>query len=103
MLSPMGTEKSIRCSALAAPVISSLTNVSNGIQIKWTAVSGAPRYNIYRKVGSGSWSWLAASSGTSFVDTKVSPGTPYTYRMAVVSADGKTMLSPMGAEKSLTR
>ena len=100
MLSPMGSEKSI---TYFAPPAITLSNAAGGIQIKWTAVSGAPRYNIYRKVGTGSWAWLAASTGTSYVDTKVSSGTTYTYRMAVVSADGKTMLSAMGGEKSLTR
>ena len=103
LLSPMSAEKSITFSpSYAAPVIT-LTNVSNGVQVKWNAVSGAPRYNIYRRVGSGSWAWLAASTGTSYVDTKVSSGTAYSsYRMAVVTADGKSMLSPMGAEKSIT-
>ena len=100
LLSPMGGEKSI---TWFAPPAITLSNAAGGIQIKWTAVSGAPRYNIYRKVGTGSWAWLAASTGTSYVDTKVSSGTTYTYRMAVVSADGKTMLSAMGGEKSLTR
>ena len=104
MLSPMGAEKSITYtpSALAAPVIVSIANVANGIQLKWNAVSGAPRYNIYRKVGSGSWSWLAASTGTVYIDGAVTHGTTYTYRMAVVTADGKSMLSAMGGERILT-
>ena len=86
----------------AAPVLNA-ANTPNGVSLSWNAVPNAPRYNLYRKTGSGSWTWLAGTTGTSYTDTKVSSGTKYTYRMAVVSADGKTMLSAMGGEKSLTR
>ena len=72
------------------------------MRLSWPSLPGAPRFNLYRKVGSGSWAWLAASTGTSYVDTTVSSGTAYTYRMAVVTADGKSMLSAMGGERILT-
>ena len=93
----------LSATAYGSVISFTLAVVSNGVRVAWDALPNAPRYNIYRKVGSGSWSWLAGTTGTSYTDTTASPGATYTYRMAVVSADGKTMLSPMGAEKSLTR
>ena len=86
---------------MAAPTLS-LARASGGVSLSWNAVPNAPRYNIYRKVGSGGWSWLAASTGTGYTDTTAAPGSTYSYRMAVVSSDGRTMLGSMSAEKSIT-
>ena len=98
-LSPVSNEKSI---TFVTPPVFTLSNTAGGVQLSWTAVSGAPRYNIYRKTGTGSWAWLAASTGTGYLDATASAGVTYTYRMAVVTADGKSSLSAMSAEKSIT-
>jgi fibronectin type 3 domain-containing protein len=99
MLSAYSTEKSI--AYIAAPALP-VKSVSSGIQISWSAVDGAERYNVYRKSGSGSFAYVGNSTGTSYTDTKVASGTSYTYRVAVVSADGKSMLSAYSAEKTIT-
>ena len=100
LLSPMSPEESITW----LPVLSfTLADTPRGVRIAWSALSGAPRYNLYRKSGFGDWTWLAGTAGTSYVDSTATPGMIYSYRMAVVSADGKSLLSPLSAEKSLTR
>ena len=52
---------------------------TNGITVTWNAVSGAARYRVYRKTGSGGWVGLADVTGNSYVDSTVVNGTTYTY------------------------
>jgi len=47
--------------------ISSLTNTSSGIKIKWTAVSGADGYYIYRKTSSGSYKKIKTITSIMFL------------------------------------
>ena len=62
-----------------APTLKSASAGVNGITVTWNAVSGATKYKVYRKSGSGSWAGLADVTGTSYVDTSVTEGTAYTY------------------------
>ena len=80
--SAASSTKSIRF--LTAGKISSLTNTSGGITIKWSKVSGASGYYVYRKTGSGSYSnvkTVTSGSTVSYSDTAVKSknGTTYTY------------------------
>ncbi len=65
--------------------VSSLTNTSSGITVKWSKVSGATGYKIYRKSSSASGyslvKTITKASTTSYTDTKVKSnnGTTYTY------------------------
>ena len=67
---------------LAAPQFSSGENTASGIELKWNAVQGATKYQLYRKTsdGSGSWELLADSVSTSFTDKSgLTDGTVYIY------------------------
>ncbi|MCD8148554.1 MAG: CAP domain-containing protein [Clostridiales bacterium] len=80
--SSKSSAKSIRY--LTAGKISSLTNTTTGITVKWSKVSGAKGYYVYRKTGSGSYSKIKTISGAStvsYTDTAVKSknGTTYTY------------------------
>ncbi|MCC8045061.1 MAG: leucine-rich repeat protein [Clostridiales bacterium] len=80
---------------LAACKISSLTNTSSGITVKWKQVTGASGYIVYRKTASAkSYTRLAKLSGAttlSYTDTKVKSnnGTTYYYKVVAYSGSKK--------------
>jgi Glycoside hydrolase family 44/Fibronectin type III domain len=66
------------------------------ISLSWSASTGAASYNVYRGTAAGGESAtpLAASiTATSYVDTTVTLGTKYYYKVAAVNADGTSALS----------
>ena len=83
----------VSATSYATPTLISAASVSNGIKVTWKAVKGAPLYVIWRKTGTGSYSIIGYTSGTSYTDSKIVAGTTYTYTVAVVSSDKKTVLS----------
>ena len=64
---------------LATPVLSSATNVVNGVKITWGTVPGALRYRIYRKTTASGWTAIGESTTTSYTDTTAVGGTVYFY------------------------
>lgn len=79
---------------LAAGKISSLTNTSSGIKVKWSKVSKAAGYYVYRKTSSGSYKKIATikkNSTTSYTDKAVKSknGTTYTYKVVPYSGSTK--------------
>ncbi|MCD8124141.1 MAG: fibronectin type III domain-containing protein [Lachnospiraceae bacterium] len=78
---------------LAAPTLKGAT--SNGtakIVVKWSTVSGASGYRVYRKTEGGSWSKVATLSGkvTSYSDTSIKVNTTYYYTVkAYRTVNGK--------------
>ena len=84
----IGTYKStstIYC--LAYPVISSVSNVQNGIHISWNKVKGASEYYLYRKGSDGVYSRLASVSEItlSYTDKKAVNGEKYVYTLRAVN------------------
>ena len=62
--------------------VASASNTTSGVKISWNEVADADGYRIYRKIGSGSYTYyktIASSATTAFTDTKVTSGTTYTY------------------------
>ena len=75
---------------LAPPESVKATNGLSGIYVKWSSVTGADRYVIYRKAGSGSYKKIASVSGNStvnYTDKDVKSGTKYTYKVKAVKGD----------------
>ena len=62
-----------------APELQGTSIVNGFVQVKWKAVSGATKYVIFRKTGSGSWAQLGSATGTSYLDKTVTNGNTYTY------------------------
>lgn len=65
-----------------APVITSLTNKTNGIQIKWGKIASAKSYRVYRKRSdSSSWKFIGKTTSNYYLDkqTKKFSGTTYCY------------------------
>ncbi|MCD8007467.1 MAG: fibronectin type III domain-containing protein [Clostridiales bacterium] len=91
------SKKSIKY--LTAGKISSLTNTSSGITVKWSKVSGASGYYIYRKTSSGSYSkikTITSGSTVSYTDTAVKSKNGTTYVYAVRPYSGSTLGSYTG-------
>ena len=72
---------------ITAPPVT-LKNTTSGINIKWSAVSGVPKYRILRKEGNGSFTALAKISGTSYTDKTAVEGKTYTYTIRCMNDSG---------------
>ena len=80
------------CKRLADPTVSSASNITAGVQVKWAKTAGATGYVVYRKTGTGSWSRLAtikSGTTTSYTDKSAKSGTNYSY--TVRACNGSTM------------
>lgn len=74
---------SVKC--VATPVLTSIKNITNGLQIKWNSVSGAS-YRVYRRgAGSTSWTYLGTTNSTTFTDSKATSGAYWRYTIRAVS------------------
>ncbi|MCD7838165.1 MAG: S8 family serine peptidase [Clostridiales bacterium] len=80
--------------SLTAGQISSLTNTSKGITVKWSKVTGASGYYVYRKTSGGSYQKIAtvkSGSTVSYSDTAVKSKSGTTYTYAVRAYSGSTL------------
>lgn len=71
---------------LETPDLVSVTEVSGGVQFKWSPVDGATGYIVYRKTSGTSWEVLGTVTGTSYTDKNVTSG-KWTY--TVKATDGE--------------
>jgi fibronectin type 3 domain-containing protein len=69
--------------------LATATNLVNGVQVKWNAVTSATKYNVYRRTaGSSVWTLLGTTTGTSFNDKNVVNGTYYVYSIRAINGTG---------------
>ena len=65
-------------------------NALTGVLVKWNAVDGAVKYNVYRRQGgSNTWTLVGTTTGTSLTDTKVSSGIYYVYSVRAYNNAGQ--------------
>lgn len=89
---------------LADTKVTSVTNVTSGITVKWSRVTGAAGYYVYRKTSTGSWSRIAELKGAStlgYTDTKASAGVTYIYTVRPYSGSVKGDWNSTGTLKRL--
>lgn len=89
---------------LADTKVTSVTNVTSGITVKWSRVTGAAGYYVYRKTSKGSWSRIAELKGAStlgYTDTKASAGVTYIYTVRPYSGNVKGDWNSTGTLKRL--
>ena len=74
---------------LPAPEVTVSNIESSGkIQIKWTKVDGAVKYELYRATSkTGTYTLLSTTKGTSFKNTSATAGTTYYYKVRALAAD----------------
>ncbi|MCD7830537.1 MAG: S8 family serine peptidase, partial [Clostridiales bacterium] len=85
--------KTFSISALSTPSLTGISNTASGVKVTWKAVTGAAKYRVFRKTGSGSWTKIADTTSTSYTDTTVKSGTKYTYTVRCVNSAGTSYTS----------
>ena len=78
----------LKCSK---PKLSKIENTADGVKITWGKVSGADKYDVYRKTGSsGKYSKIGTTSKTYYTDKKASSGKKYYYYVKAVNEAGSS-------------
>ena len=75
---------------LKAPGSVKLTKATKGFKVSWSKVTGATKYEVYRKTGNGSYTKIATTTKTAYTDTKAAKGKYYTYRVRAVYSSYKS-------------
>ena len=87
---------------LPSPTLQSVTKVGAGARITWSKAAGAQSYDVYKRIGSGSWIKVKSVTGTSFTDVG-NPGKLVSYRVyAKVVSGVKTFTSSASNAKAIT-
>ena len=76
--------------AESAPVLK-ISMIDEGIKAAWSEVSGAAKYRVYRKTGSGEFVKIATTEGLMYVDSSAVYGKNYQYYVRACSADGSNV------------
>ena len=98
------SEAKSRACDLARPTIT-LSNVASSgkVKVSWDAVSGASKYEVWRKIGTdGEYSKLTTTTGTSYVHTGGKAGTTYYYKVKALYAGKESANSAFSEAKSRT-
>ncbi|MCH5317719.1 MAG: right-handed parallel beta-helix repeat-containing protein [Eubacterium sp.] len=82
---------------LATPKISAVSNDAKGVKVTWGSVSGAAKYRVFYKTGSGGWTKAGDTTSTSYTWTGAKGNTKYTFTVRCISGDGKTYTSDFDA------
>lgn len=76
---------------------STAVNTASGIKVKWSKVTGATGYYVYRKVSGGDYGdpiqTITSGSTVSFTDTTAKSGTVYYYRVKAYYTDGSITIT----------
>ncbi len=76
---------------VAPPKLTSCFNEVSGVQLKWSKVSGATSYVVYRKAPSSStWTKLKTVSKTEYIDTTAAANKVYQYTVEAKISTGVT-------------
>lgn len=89
------------------PLISDVRNVASGVQVSWDVPAYATGYKIYRATGSSS-TWKQVKHETSgktasWVDTKVTNGIKYRYKVKALYGGEESPLTPEGHRYRVVR
>ena len=87
---------------LISATIQSSTSEKGSVLVKWQKVSGAPKYRVFRKTGSGSWTKLTDTTATSYTDNNANVNTKYTYTVRCINNSGNYISGYDSTGKSVT-
>ena len=75
---------------LKAPTVTASNNATTGkVTLKWTAVTGAAKYEIYRSTSkNGTYTKLTTVSGTSLTNSSAKVNTTYYYKVRALNSQG---------------
>lgn len=102
--------KEISCRSLKKVKISSVkTTTEEGLKVKWSKISGASTYKVYRATSErGTYKRIAtvkatSSSSQSYTDKKVSSGKTYYYKVQAYSADNGVIAAGSGSKSDVKK
>ncbi len=79
---------SVFAATIATPKTTS-ANAVGGIQVDWNEVSGAVKYNVYRRsAGEKNYTYIGTTTGNTYLDKTVKNGQYYCYTVRSFDADG---------------
>ena len=87
------SSKSVTTKPSKVSITSASTTTSGYVKVKWSKVSNATGYVIYRSTNGGSYSkvkTISSSSTTSWTDSSVKPGRVYRYKIRSYKKSGST-------------
>ncbi len=70
----------------AAPTLTAVNAPGGGVQVSWTAVTGADSYELYKQQEGGSWGAAMSMTATTYTDSNVTAGASYFYIVRAVAA-----------------
>ena len=78
-------------STLSTPTLTAQTG-ENGVELRWTTITGATRYDLYAWTSADGWQRLGGDNltGASYTHTGVTDGTTYFYAVRAVNAEDET-------------
>jgi len=90
---------------LSTPSVSSLTNTSSGVKVKWGKVSGASKYRVMRRTStSGSWTTLGVTTSNTYTDKTATNGKTYYYTVqCVTSSSTKSSCTTLSSYSTSTK
>lgn len=86
---------------IAPPVIKSIDNKNNGVELRWDYALYADQYRVYRKTGNGSWKRIGDTYEDYFVDSNAVSGTTYSYTLRTINADASDWTSGYNNGRSI--
>ncbi len=91
-------EVNAQAQSLVAPTVRASCGTSS-INVSWNSVSGAAKYNVYRKLNTdSSWTLVKYATSTSYIDYNAVYGKTYMYCVRAVASNGK--MSPFTASRN---
>ncbi len=81
---------------LTTPKLTKVTPSKGKVTFTFGKVTGAEKYYIYRKTGSGSYKKIATTTSTKYVDKSVKKGTTYTYTVKAVKSSYSSAYNSTG-------
>ena len=94
------TGKSITFYKLKTPAAPKVSNAATGVKITWEKISGAAKYRVYYKVGTGKWTKIGDTTKTSYTWPRGESGTKYSFTIRCVTSNGKSYTSDYDAKGS---
>ena len=92
----------VHCTGLSAPTVTGGNDAQGRPTLKWNAVSGAAKYEIYRSYSrDGSYSKYSTQTSTAYTNSSyLTSGTTYYYKVRALDANGNA--GPYSAAVSVT-